>query len=165
MVKKATKKAAKKKVVKKATKKVTKVAKKATKKVVKKATKKVVKKEAKKVATKVTKKVAKKVTKKAAKKTTKKSGTGRGRKGGNPSFMIPLVPSTELAVIVGDKPIARPHVVKKMWIYIKKNNLQDKVDKRLIHADANLAPIWGKKTVISMFEMNKVLKKHLTKAE
>jgi upstream activation factor subunit UAF30 len=147
--KKATKKkAAKKKVAKKATKK--KVAKKATKK--KAAKKKVTKKATKKKAAK--KKVAKKATKKkAAKKKTKRKP--------NAAFMKALTPSADLAKVVGSKPLPRTEVVKKLWQYIKKHNLQDAKNRRNINADANLKPVFGGKKQVSMFEMTKLVSKHL----
>ncbi len=149
--KKATKKkVAKKKVAKKATKKKV-VKKKATKtKVVKKkATKKVAKKKVvKKKATK--KKVAKK---KVIKKKTKRKP--------NAAFMRPLMPSDSLAAIVGAKPIPRTQVVKKLWEYIKKHNLQDAKNRRNINADEKLKPVFGGKKQVSMFEMTKLVSKHL----
>jgi len=150
--KKVAKKATKKKVVKKAAKK---VVKKATKKVAKKVTKKVAKK---KVAKKVTKKVAKKVTKKATKKKVAKKKTKRKP---NAAFMRPLTPSSELAEIVGSAGIPRTQVVKKLWEYIKKHDLQDPKNRRNIIADDKLRPVFGKK-VVTMFEMTKIVSKHLS---
>ena len=89
---------------------------------------------------------------KTAKKTARKP---------NAAFMKPMTPSKDLAEVVGDKPIPRTEVVKKMWQYIKKHNLQDAKDKRQINADGKLAKIFGKQSV-SMFEMNKYLSAHLT---
>ena len=159
--KKATKKAAtkkkatKKKVAKKKATKKKAAKKKATKKKVakKKATKKKVKKKAtKKKATK--KKVAKKkATKKKVKKKTKRKP--------NAAFMKPLTPSAALAAVIGNKAIPRTQVVKKLWIYIKKNNLQDAKNRRNINADAKLKKVFGKNTV-SMFEMTKIVSKHLS---
>ena len=158
--KKATKKKATKKVAKKATKK---AAKKATKKkVAKKATKKKVAKKAtkKKVAKKATKKkVAKKATKKAAaKKATKK----KVKRKPNAAFMRALQPSNDLAQIVGSKPLPRTEVVKKLWQYIKKHNLQDSKNRRNINADDKLKPVFGGKKTVSMFEMTKLVSKHLS---
>jgi upstream activation factor subunit UAF30 len=109
---------------------------------------------------KATKKTAKKATKKAktTKKATKKAG-GAKRKP-NMAFMKPLTPSTALAAIVGANPLPRTEVVKKLWQYIKKNSLQDSKNRRNINADAKLKPIFGKGTV-SMFEMTKIVSKHL----
>lgn len=117
---------------------------------------------AKKKATKkaATKKVAKKVTKKATKKPAAKKATGAKRKP-NASFMKPLTPSAALAAVVGASPLPRTEVVKKLWAYIKKNKLQDAKNRRNINADAKLKTIFGKGTV-SMFEMTKIVSKHLS---
>ncbi len=79
----------------------------------------------------------------------------------NAAFMKPLQPSEALSKVVGSKMIPRTQVVKKLWEYIKKNNLQDKKNRRNINADANLKPIFGKAQV-SMFEMTKLVSKHLS---
>ena len=81
----------------------------------------------------------------------------------NAKFMAPLTPSSELATVVGSSALPRTEVVKKMWDYIKKNNLQDKTNKRMINSDAKLAPIFEGKSQISMFDMSKYLSKHLSK--
>jgi chromatin remodeling complex protein RSC6 len=78
----------------------------------------------------------------------------------NEKFMKPLTPSADLAAIVGSAPLPRTEVVKKMWVYIKANNLQDKVNKRNINADEKLLKIFGKKQV-TMFEMTGLVSKHL----
>lgn len=78
----------------------------------------------------------------------------------NNAFMKPLTPSAELAKIVGSAPLPRTEVVKKLWSYIKKNNLQDAKNKRNINADATLQVIFGRSTV-NMFEMTKLISKHL----
>jgi len=101
----------------------------------------------------------KKATKKAAKKTTKKAKKTSKRKP-NAAFMRPLTPSALLAEVVGSKPIPRTEVVKKLWAYIRKHGLQDSKNRRNINADAKLKPIFGKSTV-SMFEMTKLVSKHL----
>ncbi|MGH7197264.1 MAG: SWIB/MDM2 domain-containing protein [Candidatus Omnitrophota bacterium] len=75
--------------------------------------------------------------------------------------MKPLKPSSALGQVIGDKPIPRTEVVKKLWQYIKKNDLQDKKNRRNINADAKLKPIFGKSQV-SMFEMTKLVSKHLS---
>ncbi len=75
--------------------------------------------------------------------------------------MKPLTPSATLAEIVGSKALPRTEVVKKLWAYIKKNDLQDKKNRRNINADAKLKPIFGKAQV-SMFEMTKLVSKHLS---
>jgi chromatin remodeling complex protein RSC6 len=79
----------------------------------------------------------------------------------NSAFMKPLTPSTDLAKIVGSKPLPRTEVVKKLWAYIKKNKLQDPKNKRNINADENLKVIFGKK-MVNMFEMTKLVSKHLS---
>lgn len=120
---------------------------------------------AKKKATKkaATKKAApKKATKKAApKKATKKAAPkAKSKRKPNPSFMKPLTPSSALAAVIGATPIPRTEVVKKLWAYIRKNGLQDSNNRRNINADDKLKPIFGKNTV-SMFEMTKLVSKHL----
>jgi upstream activation factor subunit UAF30 len=79
----------------------------------------------------------------------------------NAKFMAPLTPSSQLAEVVGDKPLPRPQVVKKIWVYIKKNKLQDAKNRRMINCDDTLKAVFSKAQV-SMFEMNKLLKKHLS---
>lgn len=117
---------------------------------------------AKKKATKkaATKKAApKKATKKAAApKAAKKTAAKRKP---NPAFMKALTPSAKLAAVVGAAPLPRTEVVKKLWAYIKKNNLQDAKNRRNINADAKLKEIFGKATV-NMFEMTKIVNKHLS---
>lgn len=80
----------------------------------------------------------------------------------NSAFMKPMTISPELAVIVGKGPMPRSEVVKKLWIYIKKNNLQDPTNKRNINADADLKKVFGGKATVSMFEMTKLVSKHLS---
>lgn len=115
---------------------------------------------------KATKKVAKKTTAKTATKKTakpaKKAATKKtaGKRKPNPAFMKALTPSSTLAAVVGASPLPRTEVVKKLWAYIKKHNLQDKNNKRNINADDKLKSIFGKATV-NMFEMTKIVSKHL----
>ncbi len=80
----------------------------------------------------------------------------------NAAFMKELTPSAELAKVVGNKALPRTEVVKKLWAYIKKNNLQDKKNKRNINADDTLKAIFGGKSVVNMFEMTKLVSKHLS---
>ena len=80
----------------------------------------------------------------------------------NAAFMKPLTPSDKLAEIVGAKPLPRTEVVKKLWAYIKKNNLQDKKNKRNINADAALKAVFAGKATVNMFEMTKLVSKHLS---
>ncbi len=79
----------------------------------------------------------------------------------NAAFMKKLQPDEALAKIVGSAPLPRTEVVKKLWVYIKKNSLQDKVNKRNINADATLGEVFGGKKQVSMFEMTKLVSKHL----
>ena len=79
----------------------------------------------------------------------------------NSAFMKEMKVSAALAEVIGSKPIPRTQVVKKLWEYIKKNDLQDKKNRRNINADAKLRPIFGKAQV-SMFEMTKLVSKHLS---
>lgn len=76
--------------------------------------------------------------------------------------MKPLNVSSELAVIVGKGPMPRSEVVKKLWVYIKENNLQDSKDRRNINADASLKKVFDGKAVVNMFEMTKLVSKHLS---
>jgi upstream activation factor subunit UAF30 len=140
--------AAKKKAAKKPAKKA------AAKKPAKKVAKKAVKKPAKKVAKKVVKKAAaKKVAKKAVKKKTARKP--------NAAFMKAMTPSADLAAVVGAGALPRTEVTKKVWAYIKKNNLQDKKNKRQINADDKLKKVFGGKASVNMFEMTKLVNKHL----
>jgi len=127
----------------------------------KKASKKTAKKGAKKsAAKKPAKKPAKKAPAKkaAAPKKAKKSGAKRKP---NAAFMKPMTPSGTLAAVVGGMPLPRTEVTKKIWDYIKKNKLQDAVNKRLINADEKLRQVFGGKKQVSMFEMTKLVSSHL----
>ncbi len=107
------------------------------------------------------KKAAKKTAapkKAAAKKAAPKKAASKRKP--NAAFMKALTPSATLAAVVGSTPLARTEVVKKLWAYIKKNGLQDQKNKRNINADDKLKPIFGKNQV-SMFEMTKLVSKHL----
>ena len=75
--------------------------------------------------------------------------------------MRPVQPSDTLAPIVGSKPMPRTEVTKKLWAYIKKNGLQDKKNKRMIKADDALKAVFGGKATVNMFEMTKLVSKHL----
>lgn len=116
---------------------------------------------AKKAAKKTAKKAAKKAPKKAAKKAAKKApAKKKSARKPNAAFMAPLNPSPALGEVVGSKPLARTEIIKKIWDYIKKNNLQDKKNRRMINADGKLRPLFGKDQ-ISMFELAKVVNKHV----
>ena len=119
------------------------------------ATKKAAKKSAKKPAA---KKAVKKVAKKAA---PKKAAKKKSARKPSAAFMKPLTPSAALGEVVGSKPLPRTEVVKKLWVYIKANKLQDKTNRRMINADAKLKPVFGGKAQVSMFDMAKLISKHL----
>jgi upstream activation factor subunit UAF30 len=78
------------------------------------------------------------------------------------AFMKPMSVSAELAEVVGKGPMPRSEVVKALWVYIKKNNLQDPKNKRNINADAKLQKVFDGKKVVNMFEMTKLVSKHLS---
>ncbi|MEK7287862.1 MAG: SWIB/MDM2 domain-containing protein [Elusimicrobiota bacterium] len=79
----------------------------------------------------------------------------------NSKFMAPVQPDAALAEVVGSKPIPRTEIVKKLWGYIKKYKLQDTKNKRNINADEKLKVVFGGKKTVSMFEMTKLVSKHL----
>ena len=95
----------------------------------------------------------KKTAKKAAKKSTRKP---------NAAFMKPLQPDEALAQVVGEKPIPRTEITKRLWAYIKKEDLQDKKNRRNINADDALRPIFNGKKQVSMFEMTKLVAQHVS---
>jgi chromatin remodeling complex protein RSC6 len=122
------------------------------------------------------KKGAKKAAKKAgaakkggAKKSAAKKGGAKkaaAKKGGakrkpNAAFMAPKQPDAALSAVVGTNPIPRTEITKKLWQYIKKNNLQDAKERRMINADDKLKPVFGGKGKVSMFEMTKLVNKHI----
>ncbi|HVU99348.1 MAG TPA: SWIB/MDM2 domain-containing protein [Puia sp.] len=117
-----------------------------------KAVKKAAKKAAKKTAKKAPAKAKKAAPKKAAKKSARKP---------NAAFMTPLSPSATLAEVIGNAPRPRTEIVKKIWDYIKKNNLQDKKNKRMINADAKLKAVFGGKDQVSMFDLAKIVSKNV----
>jgi upstream activation factor subunit UAF30 len=103
---------------------------------------------------------AKKTASKSKKPAAKKKATGAKRKP-NAAFMKPLQPSESLGAVVGTKPLPRTEVTKKLWAYIKKNNLQDPKQRRNINADEKLKAVFGGKKTVNMFEMTKLVNKHL----
>ncbi len=128
------------------------------KKAVKKAAKKVVKK----VAKKAPKKAAKKAPAKAAKKApAKKKAAKKSARKPNAAFLAPLSLSPALAEVVGSKPLPRTEIVRSIWVYIKKNKLQDSVNKRLINADAKLKVLFEGKAQVSMFDLAKIINKNV----
>ncbi len=92
----------------------------------------------------------------------KKKKATKSKRKPNPEFMKPMEISEELALVVGSKPLPRTQVVKKLWEYIKKHKLQDTKNKRNINADENLKAVFGGKKTVSMFEMTKLVSKHLS---
>ena len=117
-------------------------------------------KKAKKPAKKAAKKTVKKAAKKAAPK--KKAAKKKSARKPNAAFMKALTPSSSLAAVVGSKAIPRTEAVKKIWVYIKANKLQDSKNRRMINADDKLKPVFGGKAQVSMFDMAKHLSKHLS---
>lgn len=111
------------------------------------------------------KKAAKKTAKKAAaKKTVKKAAKPAAKKSKrkpNAAFMKPMMPSAALGAVIGAGAMPRSEVTKKIWAYIKKNNLQDQKNKRNINADDKLKAVFGGKSTVNMFEMTKLVNKHL----
>lgn len=120
-------------------------------------------KSAKKTAKKKTSAKSSRSTKKtAAKKTAKKAAKKKtgGRKP-NAAFMAPVTPDAALSAVVGSKPLPRTELTKKLWAYIKKNGLQDSKNRRMINADENLRPVFNGKSQVSMFDMTKLVNKHV----
>lgn len=101
---------------------------------------------------------AKKPAKKAA---AKKPAKKKSARKPSAAFMKALTPSDALAAVIGSKPVARTEIVKKLWVYIKANKLQDKTNRRMINADAKLKPVFGGKGQVSMFDMAKHISKNV----
>ena len=97
----------------------------------------------------------------AKKAAAKKPAAKKPARKANAAFMKPVQPSEALAEVVGSKPIPRTEVTKKLWAYIKKNGLQDKKNRRMINADAALKVVFGGKASVNMFDMTKLVGKHL----
>ena len=91
----------------------------------------------------------------------KKAAKKKAARKPNAAFMKPVTPSATLAEVVGAKPMPRTEVTKKLWAYIKKNDLQDKKNRRQINADDKLKPVFGGKASVNMFAMTKLVSKHL----
>jgi upstream activation factor subunit UAF30 len=96
--------------------------------------------------------------KRTAKKAAKRGGAKRTP---NAAFMRPMQPDPSLAAVVGNNPMPRTEITKKLWQYIKRNNLQDAKERRMINADDKLKPVFGGKGKVSMFEMTKLVNKHI----
>jgi chromatin remodeling complex protein RSC6 len=115
-------------------------------------------------------KPAKKAAKKAAKRPAAKKAPAKKKTAAkkaarkrtpNAAFMRPMQPSPQLSAVVGNNAIPRSEVTKRVWNYIKSKGLQDKANKRMINADDKLGPVFGGKKQVSMFEMTKLVNKHL----
>ncbi len=113
---------------------------------------------------------AKKSSSKSAKKSTAKKSSAKKSSGKKKSatkrvpsaaFMKPMTPSAQLAAVVGSAPLPRTEVTKKLWNYIKRKGLQDSKNRRMINADDNLRPVFGGTKQVSMFEMTRLVNKHL----
>ena len=112
-------------------------------------------------------KKAKKAAKKSARKSAKRGGAKKGgakkakKRTPNAAFMAPKQPDAALAAVVGGSPIPRTEITKKLWQYIKRNGLQDQKERRMINADDKLKAVFGGKGKVSMFEMTKLVNKHI----
>ena len=99
--------------------------------------------------------------KKSAGGARKKSGGSGAKRKPNAAFMKPMTVSPQLGTVIGTAPMPRTEVTKKLWAYIKRKGLQDQKNRRMINADENLKPIFGGKNQVSMFDMTKLVSKHL----
>lgn len=97
----------------------------------------------------------------AAKAAAPKKAAAKTARKPNAAFMAPLTPSADLAAVIGSTPLPRTEATKKIWDYIKKNDLQDAKNKRMINADAKLEIVFGGKKQVSMFELAGIVNKHL----
>ena len=97
----------------------------------------------------------------ASKKSTKKPVKAKVKRKPNAAFMKPMTPSSSLGAVIGTAAMPRTEVTKKIWVYIKKNKLQDAKNRRMINADDKLKEVFGGKKQVSMFEMTKLVSKHL----
>jgi upstream activation factor subunit UAF30 len=97
--------------------------------------------------------------KSATKKRTAKKA--RAKRTPNAAFMRPMQPDAALSAVVGGSPMPRTEITKKLWQYIKRKGLQDQKERRMINADDNLRPVFGGKSKVSMFEMTKLVNKHM----
>ncbi|HSA57670.1 MAG TPA: SWIB/MDM2 domain-containing protein [Gemmatimonadaceae bacterium] len=107
------------------------------------------------------KKAAKRGAKKGAKKSAKRA-PAKKKRAPNPAFMKPMTPDAALAAVIGPKARPRSQVAKSMWDYIKKNKLQDSKNRRMINADDKLRPVFNGKSQVSMFDMTKLVNKHMS---
>jgi upstream activation factor subunit UAF30 len=118
---------------------------------------------AKKTTKKSAKKTAKKSARKSAKRTTKKAAKKSGKKRvPSAAFMRPVQPDSALGAVVGNSPLPRTELTKKLWQYIKRNGLQDSKNRRAINADDKLRPVFGGRSQVTMFDMTKLVNKHVS---
>ncbi len=108
------------------------------------------------------KKAAKKAAKKSVKKAAKKPAKKKAARKPNPAFMAKLTPSGVLAEVIGGQPMPRTDMIKKIWDYIKKNGLQDKMNKRMINADDKLRALFGGRNQVSMFDLAKIVSSNVS---
>ena len=122
------------------------------------------------------KRAAKKKSSSSKKRSTAKRGTARKKSATksraktrsktkrtpNAAFMKPMRPSDSLSAVVGSNPLPRTEITKRLWAYIKRKGLQDSKNRRMINADDSLRPVFGGKRQVSMFEMTKLVNKHLS---
>src|SRR5687767_776731 len=99
--------------------------------------------------------------KKAGRKSSRRKSSSGKKRTPNAAFMKPMQPSSDLAAVVGSGAMPRTEVTKKLWQYIKRKGLQDSKNRRMINADDNLRPIFGGSRQVSMFEMTRLVNKHL----
>jgi chromatin remodeling complex protein RSC6 len=138
-------------------------AKKKTRKPARKAAKKPVRKTAKKrTVRKTAKRTTRTTTRAKAKPKAKAKRKTKAKRKPNPAFMRPMQPDDALAAVVGNKPIPRTEITKKIWGYIKRHGLQDAKNRRMINADDKLKYVFGRKKQVSMFEMTKLISKHIS---
>jgi upstream activation factor subunit UAF30 len=109
------------------------------------------------------KRTARKGARKASAKTARKAArkAPRKKRAPNPAFMRPLQPDEALGAVVGTAPLPRTEITKKLWGYIRRNGLQDAKERRMINADDKLQRVFGGKKQVSMFEMTKLVSKHI----
>ena len=114
------------------------------------------------------KKTAKKAARKSAKKSTARKSTKKAaKKSGkkrtpSAAFMRPVQPDNALSAVVGSSPLPRTELTKKLWAYIKRNGLQDSKNRRAINADDKLRPVFGGRSQVTMFDMTKMVNKHVS---
>jgi upstream activation factor subunit UAF30 len=97
----------------------------------------------------------------SARKASRGKRSGGAKRAPNPAFMKPMQPDAALGAVVGNNPMPRTEITKKLWQYIKRNGCQDQKERRMINADDKLKPVFGGKMKVSMFEMTKLVNKHM----